>query len=122
MPLINPSPPPTWTTLTPAAKFTTTETVQVCKQGEIVYMRGQVAEVNTSGIALWDTVLTLPAGFRPAVKLTGLAVDPAGAFGARLDILTTGVIQVFWDPFRGYPGYQGNKIYLNFANVIFPTW
>ena len=122
MPLINPSPPPTWTTLTPAAKFSTLETVQVCKQSEIVYMRGLVQEVGTSGIAPLDTVLTLPVGFRPSVKLTGLAVMQAGAFGAGLDIQTSGVVQIFWDTFRGYPGSGGNKIYINFANVIFPTW
>ena len=98
------------------------ETVQVTKRNDVVYMRGLVQEVGTSGITNLDTVVTLPVGFRPSARISGLAVMAAGSFGARLDVETSGVIQIFWDAFRGYPGFGGNKIYVNFANVIFPTW
>ena len=122
MPLINPPTNPTWQTLTPAAKFTTVQTVQVTKWDGIVFMRGVVKELNTSGIVPLDTVLTLPVGFRPTQNISGLAVDPAGAWGARLDVSTGGLIQIFWDTARGYAGFGGNTCFVNFANVMFPTW
>lgn len=113
---------PTWQTITPAAKWTTFSTIQVCKKDGVVFMRGVAQEVGTNGIANADTVLTLPVGFRPSVAVLGLASDPAGAFGSRLDIGTDGVMKIFWDSARGYPGFGGTTIYVSFSNIQLPTW
>lgn len=122
MPLINPEPLPSWQTLTPAAKWNVVKTIQATKRDNIVFMRGQVVEAGTTSIVVMDTVLTLPVGFRPTGSLTGFVCDPAGAFGARLDIGTDGIIKIFWDSLRGYPGFGGTSIYVNFENVQFPLW
>lgn len=121
MPLINPD-IPTWQTLAPAAKWNVVKTIQITKKDSIVFMRGQVVEAGTNSIVLLDTVLTLPVGYRPSINLTGFVCDPAGAFGARLDVGSDGLVKIFWDSTRGYPGYLGSSIYANFENVQFPLW
>lgn len=114
---------PTWETLTPTTKFTTLTSIQISKSKDgVVFMRGTCREVGSNGIAQNDTVLTLPTAYCPSRDLTGFVCDPAGAFGARLDISTTGNIKIFWDSLRGYPGFGGSVVYVNFENVQFPTW
>lgn len=122
MPLTRPDEVPVWQTLSPAAKWNVYKTVQVTKRHDVVWMRGGVVEAGTTSIVTLDTVLTLPIGFRPSVSLVGLACEQAGARGARLDIGTDGIIKVFWDTSRGYPGLNGTSIYLNFENIQFPLW
>lgn len=113
---------PTWQTLTPAAKWNTYKAIQITKRNEVVWMRGGVVEAGTNSIVLMDTVLTLPVGFRPSSSLVGLTCEQSGARGARLDLGTDGIMKIYWDTARGYPGFGGTSIYINFENVQFPLW
>lgn len=117
MPLINP-PRANWNNISPTLGWAVVLPTQWLILDGIVYLRGQVSRPSAQ-VAIQQTIVSLPIA--PTQNML-FVTDQVGAPGARLDVLTSGNVQVFWDSTRGVPKFSDNVTYLTLSGIIFPIF
>lgn len=100
-----------WLTLTTTGfSGTIVNTVKYRKLGDVVYMQGNV---NSFTAGSFQTLGTLPVGYRPAVASHYGATSNSGTNSMAINVSAAGVVQVYCQTTSG--------AFTGLANVVFPT-